>query len=266
MKPSSLKLFLLISFFTCIFLPVTAQVQSDALQKTIRATNIQHTLLTRPDFQGGNMIYGIPDAPKQLLGNYYLDSKWNKSTLMLYKNEEILTDQWLRYNISSNQFEIYTPENDKVRTIPGLRVKNLVWVDSLHSVPRIFINGMDLKENGSPISGFYEVLVDGELSLVRRTIATVKKSNYNTALMIGNKDDEIKKKDNYYYILDDQVIEVPRTQKKLLKLFEEDKQEEVAQYMEENNPNLKEVSGLYRVFSYYNSLFPAADPLSGNTD
>jgi len=266
MKSSSLYLCLTLFIFTGIILPLSAQVQNEALQKTIRATNIHHTLMTRPDLQGGNMIYGIPDAPKQLLGNYYLDSKWNKSTLMLYKDEEILTDQWLRYNIASNQFETYSPENDRVRTIPGLRVKNLVWVDSLHKVPRIFINGMDLKENGSPISGFYEVLVDGRLSLVRRTIASVKKSNYNTALMIGNKNDEIKKRDAYFYIQGDQVIEVPRTQKKLLKLFEEDKQKEVAKYIDENNPNLKEVSGMYKVFSYYNSLFPIADPMGRFSD
>ena len=265
MKPSYLYLFLPAFIFTCVILPVSVHGQTESLQKTIRATNIQHTLMTRPDFQGGNMIYGIPDDPKQLLGNYYLDTKWNKSTIMLYKNEEILTDQWLRYNIASNQFEIYSPENNQVRTIPGLRVQNLVWVDSLHKVPRFFINGMDLKENGTPISGFFEVLVDGEISLVRRTIATVKKSNYNTALMIGNKDDEIKKRDSYYYIQDGQVIEVPRKQKKLLMLFEEDKQEEVAQYIDENNPNLKEVSGLYKVFSYYNSLFPT-DPLASDSD
>lgn len=262
MKASSIILLLPLFIFSNLFSLHTAQAQNQALQKTIRATNIQHTLMTRPDLTGGNMIYGIPDAPKQLLGNYYLDTKWNKSTLMLYKNEEILLDQWVRYNIASNQFEVLSHESDIVRTIPGLRVQNFVWIDSLHQVPRFFINGMDLKENGSPISGFYEVLVDGELSLVRRTIATIKKSNYNTALMLGNKDDEIKKRDSYYYIQDDQVMGVPKSQKKLLKLFEEDKQKDVAQYIEDNDPNLKEVSGLYMVFSYYNSLFPSYEPSS----
>lgn len=259
---SLFSIFILLTLFfsSLLFLP-PAKAQNQALQKTIRATNIQHTLMTRPDLTGGNMIYGIPDAPKQLLGNYYLDTKWNKSTLMLYKNEEILVDQWVRYNIASNQFEVLSPESSRVKTIPGLRIQNLVMIDSLHRVPRFFINGMDLKEKGSPISGFYEVLVDGELSLVRRTIASVKKSNYNTALMIGNKDDEIKKRDMYYYIQDDQVLEVPRNQKKLMKLFKEDKQKEVEEFINEYDPNLKEVSGLYMVFSYYNSLFDTYEPL-----
>ncbi|KEO74963.1 hypothetical protein [Anditalea andensis] len=239
--------------------PVNAQTAS--LQKTIRATNIQHTMTTRPDLRGGNMIFGIPDAPNHLVGNYYLDNKWNMASLMLYKNEEILLDQWVRYNIASNYFEILSQKDGTVKTIPGLRVHNLVWVDSLHRVPRYFINGMDLKEIGAPVTGFYEVLVDGELSLLRRTIATVKKSNYNTALMIGNKNDEIKKRDVYYYIQNDQVIEVPRNHKKLIQLFEEDKQKQLARYIKENNPNKKEVSGLYRVFSYYNSLFENADPI-----
>jgi len=261
MKTPILTYLFPVIIFSSFLLINPAQAQTESLQKTIRATNIQHTLTTRPDFQGGNMIYGIPDAPKQMLGNYYLDTKWNKSTLMLYKNDEILMDQWVRYNIASNQFEILSPEDNSVKTLPGLRVQNLVWVDSLHRVPRYFINGMDLKEKGSPISGFYEVLVDGELSLIRRTIATVKRSNYNTALMIGNKDDEIKKRDTYYYIQGNEVIEVPRSQKKLIKLFVEDKQVEVEQFINENDPNLKEVSGLYTVFSYYNSLFEIGEPL-----
>jgi len=261
MKDSPFILIFALLIFSSMLIGKPAMAQTESLQKTIRATNIQHTLTTRPDLQGGNMIYGIPDGPKQLLGNYYLDTKWNKSTIMLYKNEEILVDQWVRYNIASNQFEILSPNDERVKTIPGLRVQNLVWVDSLHRVPRYFINGMDLKENGTPISGFYEVLVDGELSLVRRTIATVKKSNYNTALMIGNKDDEIKKRDTYYYLQDDQVIEVPKSQKKLMKLFREDKQEEIAKFIDDNDPNLKEVSGLYKVFSYYNSLFDSYNPL-----
>lgn len=255
-----IRLSCLIVFPIFLGLIMPALAQTEALNKTIRATNIQHTLTTRPDFQGGNMIYGIPDAPKQLLGNYYLDPKWNKSTLMLYKDEKILNDQWVRYNIASNQFEVYTPKDDRVTTIPGLRVQNLVWIDSVHKVPRYFINGMDLKENGTPISGFYEVLVDGQIPLVKRTIASVKKSNYNTALMLGNKDDEIKKRDSYYYIVDDKVVEVPRKKKQFLNLFD-DKSSEVENFIGQNKLNLKDVQGLYMVFSYYNSLFDRHEPL-----
>jgi hypothetical protein len=237
-----------------------AFAQTEALEKTIRATNIQELLRNRPNFVGGNMIYGIPDEPKRLLGNYYLDPKWNKATLMLYKEDKIIPDRLVRYNIASNQFEVIAPGADEVTTIPGLRVQNLVWIDSVHQVPRYFVNGMDYKEEGVPVSGFYEVLVDGELPLVRRTVASVKRSNYNTALMVGNKNDEIKKKNIYYYVVDGEVMEVPRKRKQLIKVFE-DKADEVQRFMEESQVNLKDNSGLYMVFSYYNSLFEGYDPL-----
>ena len=183
--------------FSLLFLlgmtgPVFSQTES--LQKTIRATNVQEMLRNRPNFVGGNMVYGIPDEPKRLLGNFYLDTKWNKSTLMLYKDEKILTEHLVRYNIESHQFEAIAPESDRIRTIPGLRVQNLVMIDSIHQVPRYFVNGMEFKLNGVPVSGFFEILVDGRIPLVRRTVTALKKSNYNTALMIGNKDDEILKK------------------------------------------------------------------------
>lgn len=254
MRWSSNKFSKSILFFWLIFISHLCLGQTEALNKTIRATNIQHTLVNRPDFQGGNMIYGIPEAPKQLLGNYYLDHKWNRSTMMLYKDEKILYDQWIRYNIASHQFEVYSPEDDRITTIPGLRVKNLVWIDSLHRVPRYFINGMDLKENKTPVSGFYEVLVDGEMPLVKRTIASVKKSNYNTALMIGTKDDEIKKRDFFYYLVDNAVMEVPRKKKHLIRIFPQ-KSSEIEKFIGENEIDYKDPQGLYMVFSFYNSLF-----------
>ncbi|MBS9524095.1 hypothetical protein KI659_08725 [Litoribacter alkaliphilus] len=254
MKKALFSFLIFISFVTQAF------CQTEGLQKTIRATNIQETLINRPNFVGGNMVYGIPDEPKRVLGNFYLDPKWNKSTLMLYKNDQILTDHLVRYNIESHQFEAIAPNSDQVKTIPGLRVHNLVWIDSVHQVPRYFVNGMEFLDQGVPISGFFEILVDGELPLVRRTVTTLKRANYNTALMIGNKDDEIKKKNIYYFVKDKQVLEVPRKKKKLLKIFD-DKEQEVEGFIDANRINLGENNGLYKVFSFYNSLYEGYEPL-----
>ncbi|WP_143962221.1 hypothetical protein [Litoribacter populi] len=249
-------------FNVVIFFGIISPVlgQTEGLQKTIRATNIQETLRNRPNFVGGNMVYGIPEEPKRVLGNFYLDPKWNKTTLMLYKNEQILTDHLVRYNIESHQFEAISPNSDKVKTIPGLRVHNLVWIDSVHQVPRYFVNGMEFLEDNAPVSGFFEILVDGELPLVRRTVTSLKRANYNTALMIGNRDDEIKKKNIYYYVKGKHLLEVPRRKKKLIKIFEGN-ESEVHGFISTNKLNLNENNSLYMVFSFYNSLFDGYEPL-----
>lgn len=231
-----------------------------ALQKTIRATNITELFNKRPNFIGGNSIYGIPPEPKKLQGNFYLDTKWNKASILLYKNEELIEGYFVRYNINSNNFELRSEDSEDATTVPGLRVRNIVWIDSEHGVPRYFINGMDFKDEGSPIAGFFEVLVDGKLPLVRRTIASIRESNYNQALMVGEPDDRVVKRYVYYYIEGKNVIEIPTNKKKIFTIFGEN-QAEMEAFAESNKLNLKEASSLFSLFTQFNSKFEGFDPL-----
>jgi hypothetical protein len=231
-----------------------------ALQKTIRATNIAELFNQRPNFIGGNAIYGIPPEPKKLQGNFYLDTKWNKASILLYRDEELIEGYFVRYNINSNNFELRSENADDATTLPGLRVRNIVWIDSEHGVPRYFINGMDFKDEGSPIAGFFEVLVDGKMPLVRRTVASIRESNYNQALMVGEPDDRVVKRYVYYYVEGKNVIEIPSNKKKILPIFGESKTEMEA-FADTNNLNLKEASSLFSLFTHYNSKFEGFDPL-----
>ena len=165
-----------------------------ALQKTIRATNVSRLMVDRPNFMG-NTFYGIPPEPKKVEGNFYLDNKWNLASILLYREQTVMEGFRVRYNINSNMFELWEPESSQITTIQGLRIQNIVWMDSSYKVPRYFVNGMDFRDEEVPISGFFEVLVEGELPLMRRTIAVFKESNYNTALMVGNRNDQIIKRE-----------------------------------------------------------------------
>ena len=231
-----------------------------ALQKTIRATNITNLFNDRPNMLGGNMVYGIaPEAPK-VEGNYYLDKKWNTASLLLYRDQQLLEGFRTRYNIVANQFELMDPETNLTSVMMGLRVQNLVWVDSAYRVPRYFVNGMDFLDEGSPISGFFEVLVDGELPLMRRTEAIFKESNYNTALMVGNRNHQILKRNTYYYLVGKNVIEVPTNRKKLMALFG-DKAEEMEKFVNDNSLPTREPGSLFQIFTHFNSQFDGFKPI-----
>lgn len=233
----------------------------DVLQKTIRATNVAQLFASRPNFVGGNSVFGIPPEPKQLIGNFYLDPNWNKASILLYKNSEIIEGYLVRYQINSNTFEIRAENSDEMSSIPGLRIQNLVWVDKEYNIPRFFINGMDFKEDGVPISGFFEVLVDGQKPLLRRTIATIKASNYNQALMVGERDDTIVKRNHYYYTEGKAVHKIPKKKKQFLVIFGEQAQT-IATFIESNKLNIKESSALYSIFTQYNSQFEGFQPIS----
>jgi hypothetical protein len=231
-----------------------------ALQKTIRSANVSRLLVERPNFVGGNMFYGIPPAPKEVIGNFYLDTKWNLASILLYRDQEVLEGFRVRYNINSNMFELMEPENNLVSVMPGLRIQNIVWMDSSYKVPRYFVNGMDFRDEGAPISGFFEVLVEGELPLMRRTIAVFKESNYNTALMVGNRNDQIIKRNVYFYLKGKDLHPVPNKRKNFFTIFG-DKEAEMEKFANENSINLKEKSSIFVLFTYYNSLFPGFVPI-----
>ncbi|HAZ26174.1 MAG TPA: hypothetical protein DCY95_17680 [Algoriphagus sp.] len=237
-----------------------AEGSGAALQKTIRSDNILRLINERPNFIGGNMVYGIAPEPKKLEGNNYLDPKWNSASILLYRDQQMLEGFRVRYNIVSNMFELMEPENNLVSVMPGLRIQNIVWVDSTHRVPRYFVNGMDFRDEGSPISGFFEVLVDGELPLMRRTMAIFKESNYNTALMVGQRNDQIIKRNVYYYLEGKNVIEVPKNRKKFFLIFGEDA-EEMEEFAEDNSLNIKDPNAIFKLFTQYNSQFPGFRPI-----
>ncbi|GMQ27591.1 carboxypeptidase-like regulatory domain-containing protein [Algoriphagus confluentis] len=231
-----------------------------ALQKTIRSANVSRLLVERPNFIGGNMFYGIPPEPKEVVGNFYLDTKWNLASILLYREQQVLEGFRVRYNINSNMFELMEPENNLVSVMPGLRIQNIVWMDSAYKVPRYFVNGMDFKEDGAPISGFFEVLVEGKLPLMRRTKAIFKESNYNTALMVGNRNDEIIKRNVYYYLKGKDLYEVPKKRKDLFQIFGE-QAGEMEKFTEDNLLNIKEKGSIFQLFTHYNAQYPGFVPI-----
>lgn len=233
----------------------------DVLQKTIRATNVAQLFSSRPNLVGGNTVFGIPPEPKQLIGDYYLDGNWNKASILLYKNSEVMEGYLVRYQINSNTFEIRAEGSDEVSAIPGLRIQNVVWVDKDFNIPRFFVNGMDFKDEGSPISGFFEVLVDGQKPLLRRTVATIRASNYNEALMVGEKDDKIVKRNQYYYAVGKDIFMIPKKKKQFLEIFG-DKATMISTFVSDNKLRYNDPSSWYSIFTYYNSQFEGFQPIS----
>lgn len=251
---------------TITLLPYGYEEKSgEALQKTIRATNVAELFVNRPNFIGGQSVFGIPAEPKKLVGNYYLDPKWNRASILLYKNSEVIEGYYVRYNINSNNFEIRREDVEEISVIPGLRIQNIVWYDAENQTARFFVNGMDFKDEGVPISGFFEVLVDGKLPLVRRTIATIKASNYNHALMVGEKDDYIIKRNHYYYIINGEVFPIPKNRKNIYPIFGE-KAAEMQDFVKANKLNIKENSSLFSLFTHYNSQYTGFQPIRKNFD
>lgn len=226
-------------------------VCQSVLPQNIRAANTLDRLL---DFDGINnydVLYGIPLEERRVIGDTYLDSAWQKATILL-KDQKLLEGYMMRYDIRSNQLEIKTRLGIKV--LPGGLVRSFITLDSVSTAAKYFINAGSFKDSEGGVSdGFFQVLSDGELPLAKKTSLEIKKADYNIQFSIGDKDDQILKKEKYFYLKGNFFYEMPAQKKKLLPVFGKHSGE-AGTFMKINKLSLREENHLKALFEHYNKL------------
>lgn len=223
---------------------------SSTVPRNIRATNTIDYLSDGNGLATFENLYGIPLEPGRVVGNSYLNEKWNRTTLLLYDVEKMLQGYSTRYEISEDMFEI--KGSTEVKVLDGKRVKSFVWLDSLTRVPHYFVNGRDYKnEENVRLSGFFEVLTEGEMTLLKKTLVLVKQPTYNDKLDMGRRDTRIEKKNHFYYRDKDTIRELPTTKKKLIPVFG-DKAQAVEEFIRQNKLSPNDADHLKAIFEHYN--------------
>jgi hypothetical protein len=225
--------------------------QTSAIPNYVRAVNTLEGLTDSNGLGANEMLYGIPIPPGKVIGDTYLSTSWKKSVVLLYKNDKVLEGYLVRYDLYADEMGFKTAAGIKV--LKGNDIKSFVWMDSLRQEPYYFINGRDYKLDGIPLTGFFEVLVDGGTPLFKKTRLNIKKASYNVALDVGTRDDKIIKTFDYYAGVSDDVIEIPTSRKKAMTLFP-GKEDEMGLYMEANSLSLKKEQDLIHLFRHYNLL------------
>lgn len=223
--------------------------QLSAVPKSIRAMNILERInyLTPSD-----LLYGIPMPEKRLVGDVYLTPEWKRGSIMLYSTDNLVEGFPMRLDLFKDELEIKTKSGIKV--IEGKKIKSFVWVDSSSVMPQYFINGREYRnQENVAFDGFFQVLVDGSFPLFSYMEVLVKRSNYNMALNVGEKDDRIIKKQQLYYVKDGTVLPLPTSRKKLLPVFG-DRSSDVEKFIRVNFLSVNDERHLKSIFEYYNSL------------
>lgn len=222
----------------------------NALPPQIRIRQTMDGLSAAGGISRSDLFYGIDTDPGRVLGDYYLDPKWNPSSILMYGSEKIIEGYPVKYDIEGNAIEVMVGK--QIKLIKVNQIESLIWYDSITLVPRAFVNAKDYTENGFELSGLLEVLVDGDIPLIKRTTIWIKRPDYVAAFDVGNKDTQINKREMFYYARSKELFEIKK-KKQLIALFG-DKGDEVNRYIKVNQLNIKEQRGLANAFLYYNSL------------
>lgn len=227
------------------------KAQNSAIPNYVRAVNALERLSDSNGLGTNEMVYGIPLPPGKVIGDTYLSTSWKKSVILLYKENKLLEGYQVRYDVQADELEVKTSKGIKV--LKGRAIKSFMWIDSLRTDPYYFVNAADYKTDGAPLAGFFEVLVDGPTPLFKKTRLAMKKANYNVALNVGSRDDQILKVHEYFVARSGKVTEIPSSRKKIAAVFSP-KEEDIAKYMNANDLSVRKETDLVHIFQFYNSL------------
>ncbi len=194
-------------------------------------------------------VQTLPPAAPDVLGDDMLNTQFQKATFLL-NDSSLLEGLPVKYYITRNEFDVKTKAG--LRVLKGDRVKSFVWIDSVTKKPEVFINGREIKHaDGTPGSGFFQLIAEGKVGLVKQTEVIFKEANYHVALNVGNVDHKLIKKIHYYYLINNTFSPLPK--KKVETIFP-DNQPQVQRFIKINTLDLGREDHLQALFDYYNSL------------
>lgn len=229
-----------------IWFLVEGGLSQSTIDKYVRANNAINQM-NNNNMQQGDMIYQVRSSETtELVGDPYFDVHWAKSSILLYDGR-LIEGQLIRYDIRQNEFEIRL--NGIVKVLSGSLVQNVVWVDSLDSSNKYLVNTKNLNWENSKSTGFMELLVEGEIPLMKRITLEILKPDYNLALNVGSKDFRIIKRVKYYYVRNSTIYEIKR--RDFIDKFKE-KFPDIESFCKKQSISWSKQSDLVQLFNYLN--------------
>ena len=170
---------------------------------------------------------------------------------MLYEKEKLIEGFPMRYDIHLDELEFKGKSGIKV--LAGSKVKSFVWADSITRTHAYFINGKSFRnEDDVPFAGFFEVLEEGSVPLLKKTYISVRKADYNVAMNVGSRDDKILKKNKYYVLKENRLVELPASRKKFVNIFNNNPR--LDEFIRQNGLSVTNEHDLKLIVSHHNSL------------
>lgn len=163
----------------------------------------------------GEFIYTSKPNVKGVEGNPYLFEEWKTARIKIGKNSKAYKTDYLKYDVLRNYFDLLIGKD--VKSINGIHVYSFEIIENESS--KYFISAKEYNFQGSQLTGFLEVLYEGEYKLLERAYAYLKPATYNKALMLGEKNDKIYIKKEYYISDYNNNLTLIKKKKDLLKVI-----------------------------------------------
>jgi len=182
----------------------------------------------------------------------YFDTLFMRGNVKLSGDNKTYNNLSIRYNILFNDLEIETGKkkgilpSDKIESFTIYNQNN----DSTFFLKKKLIPSLSMMQGGD----FINLVLNGEVPLYRFYQIKIIKANYNVQLNVGSKIDTFKKEIYFYTVINGTAKLVPDSQKKFLKLFDNDVllKNKVEKFFKSNNIDLKNQNHLLLLFMAIN--------------
>lgn len=180
-------------------------------------------------------------------GSPYLYDTWVKGSVNFANGSNII-DVDLKYDqVEGNLY--FKKDNETILTFSD-PIKEFILTDITDPLKvKNYINGVYIAP-GKAEPGFYEVLINDQVKLLKRTKKTITESKEYSSATINK---SISKSETFYIFKDGQIINAKKDKKFIANTFPE-KAKELDEYSKKNKLNLKEEVALVKLVTHYNSL------------
>lgn len=188
------------------------------------------------------------DPSDNIAGTPYLEEEFKSAVLVFPKNDALKA--LVRYNVAKEEMQVKFDEN-------GYRILHPSVVVKLKNTPFKMLTYRG-EDKSVDLIGYFEVLTPGTeegLTLLRKNTKTVKRGKAAAAMQKATPPRYVDKDDFYIQFADSKPVMVERRTKKFINLFPEEHQDEVKDYMKENNLKSKDEQDLRNIVNFYNRTF-----------
>jgi hypothetical protein len=180
---------------------------------------------------------------------------WHKGEVYLFTEESIKGS--IRYDLDQNNITIRTPDN-KLRSYNASQVEQFWIQDELQKRVRYFYSLPQITKDDYRVLYFFELLIEGKITLLCRENFVVKQAGYYSPYMWGgwtNGGSYIVQEDDYFLLNNEgNVVDVEEEREAIMNLFG-NKKEVMELYLIDHDNKLRSREDLLKMIRYYNEVY-----------
>lgn len=233
-----------------------AQQKSGTTQQSVR-DNINLNAFT---VSSSRIMYGIPDSPGQLLGDIYLDTAFQVSTVYFYPEVVKKYDPKAADSISGYPFRLdlreHVVEFLVSNTIKGVEPRAIrkITYRTPSDEEVTLVNSREFSALPEKVFGFVQQLSQGAVEVYKFPKLNMRKPTYNAALSSGDKNAYYYQEGVYMFKnSNNALLEIKAKNKKALLDLLSKQRQAVETFMDKTGNNLKTDEDLIKVLAFYNN-------------